>query len=446
MRIFSKQTPHRPNGMKQTALSEALNQTENELLLARHPFLADYADFLGELSLGRMVGVGNNGIVVTHPQDASKVVKISNGERGSHDLDKEFEAHTRIMEIVRMGHGSGALPESARVPQIFPALRVKGKTVLVMEKVEGQSFMTVAYLNSIRNDNAKYGETKSHPNADELVLLRDMTDYRVADFLERNYGIGFDHFLKDWGAPVSAGIWAVNNELKLSKTAATGPNALSKLRGHLYENGVELTDSHGGNFMRGKDASVYAIDFGMTLVAREWKKTPFNVASNSKNRIEKRLSNLDYAPFVLHGRTYASIEGFWQGLKFPEGSEMRASVAAMSGLPSKKIGDSAEKSSTFEYLGQTYRVGSAEHQLLMKAALRAKFSQNPDCLQLLLATGNAEIIHEPVMKDGTPYPDSTTIPAAVFSRFLMEIRDELRKTPDAVVTETTAKTSNALEG
>ena len=82
----------------------------------------------------------------------------------------------------------------------------------------------------------------------------------------------------------------------------------------------------------------------------------------------------------------------------------------------------------------------------MKAALRAKFSQNPDCLQLLLATGNVEIIHDPKRKDGTSYPDSTSIPAAVFSRFLMEIRDEFRKTPDAVVTETATKTSNALEG
>lgn len=345
-----------PDMQNVSAAPVTAERSENERILARHPFLAEYQGFLGELSLSRMVGVGNNGIVIVHPQDVSKVVKISNGERGSHDLDKECEAHTRIMEIVRTGHEAGALPESARVPQIYPSVRVGGRTVLVMEKVEGQSFMTVAYLNSIRNDNAKYGETKTRPNAEELSLLRAMTDYQVADFLESRYGTGFEHFLKDWGAPVSAGIWAVNNELRLSKSAATGPNALSKLRGHLYENGVELTDSHGGNFMRGKDSSVYAIDFGMTLVAREWKKSPFNVASNSKNRIEKRLSNLDYAPFVLHGRTYASVEGFWQGLKFPEGSEMRASVAAMSGLASKKIGDSGEKSSTFEYLGQTYRV------------------------------------------------------------------------------------------
>lgn len=409
------------------AAPEAERQNENERLLARHPYLAEYAEFLGELSLDRMAGIGNNGIIVTHPQGASKVVKISNGERGSHDLNKEYEAHTRIMETVRTGHESGVLPLSARVPEIYPALSVNGKTVLVMEKVEGQSFMTAAYLNSIRNDNAKYGEATTRPNVEELAFLRVMTDYQVAYYLELHYGTGFDHFLKDWGAPVSAGIWAVNNELRLSKTAATGPNPLSKLRGYLYENGVELTDSHGGNFMRGKDGSVYAIDFGMTLTAREWKKVPFNVASNSKNRIEKRLSNLDYAPFVFNGQAYASIEGFWQGLKFPEGSEMRAQVAAMSGLSSKRIGDTAEKSETFQYLDETYQVGLARHQSLMKLALRAKFAQNPDCLQLLLATGDAQIIHEPKMKDGTPYPDSTTIPAEVFSRFLMEIRDEFRK-------------------
>lgn len=409
------------------AAPEAERQNENELLLARHPYLAEYAEFLGELSLDRMVGIGNNGIIVIHPQDASKVVKISNGERGSHDLDKEYEAHTRIMETVRMGHESGVLPLDARVPEIYPALCVNGKTVLVMEKVEGQSFMTVAYLNSIRNDNAKYGEATTRPNAEELAFLRVMADYQVTQYLERHYGTGFDHFLKDWGAPVNAGIWAVNNELRLSKTAATGPNPLSKLRGYLYENGVELTDSHGGNFMRDKDGSVYAIDFGMTSVPGEWKKIPFNVASNSKNRIEKRLSNLDYAPFVFNRQAYASIEGFWQGLKFPEGSEMRAQVAAMSGLPSKKIGDTAEKSGTFQYLGETYQVGFARHQSLMKLALRAKFSQNPDCLQLLLATGDAEIVHDPKRKDGTSYPDSTTIPAEVFSRFLMEIRDEFRK-------------------
>lgn len=172
--------------------------SESERILSRHPFLTDYLGFLGELSLDRMVGVGNNGIVVTHPEDGSKVVKISNGERGSHDLEKEYEAHTRIMETVRMGHASGALPESARVPQIFPAIRVGGKTVLVMEKIEGQSFMTAAYLNSLRNDNAKYGESKSRPNAVETTVLRSMTDYQVADFLEGRYGTGFDHFLKDW--------------------------------------------------------------------------------------------------------------------------------------------------------------------------------------------------------------------------------------------------------
>jgi predicted NAD-dependent protein-ADP-ribosyltransferase YbiA (DUF1768 family) len=73
-------------------------------------------------------------------------------------------------------------------------------------------------------------------------------------------------------------------------------------------------------------------------------------------------------------------------------------------------------------------VGSFEHQELMYWAIRAKLEQNPDVLKLLLATGNAKIIHEPKKKDGTPYPDSETIPASIFSGFLMKLRDELALT------------------
>lgn len=123
---------------------------------------------------------------------------------------------------------------------------------------------------------------------------------------------------------------------------------------------------------------------------------------------------------------------------------MRAQVAAMSGLSAKTIGDTAQKSETFQYLDEIYPVGFARHQSLMKLALRAKFAQNPDCLQLLLATGDAQIIHHPLRKDGTPYPDSTTIPAEIFSRFLMEVRDEFRKSAAEVEGETVERVSGIL--
>jgi len=98
----------------------------------------------------------------------------------------------------------------------------------------------------------------------------------------------------------------------------------------------------------------------------------------------------------------------------------------MHGIESKKVGNDAPKSETFAYNGQVYRVGSPEHQELMKRIIRAKLEQNPHILKLLLESGDTEIIHRPLRKDGTPYPDSTTVPERIFSGFLMELREEFR--------------------
>jgi hypothetical protein len=68
----------------------------------------------------------------------------------------------------------------------------------------------------------------------------------------------------------------------------------------------------------------------------------------------------------------------------------------------------------------------------MKRVIRAKLEQNPHILKLLLDTGNTEIIHRPVRKDGTPYPDSTTVPEKIFSGFLMELREEFRSLASVV--------------
>jgi hypothetical protein len=46
-------------------------------------------------------------------------------------------------------------------------------------------------------------------------------------------------------------------------------------------------------------------------------REPINVLSSSKDESIRLISNLAHTPFELDGRSYASIEGFWQGLKFP---------------------------------------------------------------------------------------------------------------------------------
>jgi hypothetical protein len=53
--------------------------------------------------------------------------------------------------------------------------------------------------------------------------------------------------------------------------------------------------------------------------------------------------------------------------------------------------------------------------------------QNPEVLKLLLDTGNKQIAHVLKTPDGRILPDSKTIPAAVFSQILMDLRKELKQ-------------------
>ena len=178
-----------------------------------------------------------------------------------------------------------------------------------------------------------------------------------------------------------------------------------------------------------------------------WQNEPIiNVASNSENPTEAILSNLANTPFELDGKTYASVEAFWQWLKFSN-EEERMKISGMFWIASKKIGDAGDnREGHFEYLWRQYVVGSMEHHELMYRAIRAKLEQNPETLKLLLETGDAPIIHEPRKKDGTPYPDSTTIPATVFSWMLMRLRDELSpaRSWTEKATELFAKTAAGL--
>lgn len=68
------------------------------------------------------------------------------------------------------------------------------------------------------------------------------------------------------------------------------------------------------------------------------------------------LSNFAPTPFTFHGHRYASLEGFWQMMKYPENAAdpratapgvhwvyTRAQVAQLSSFAAKKAGDLAEQ-------------------------------------------------------------------------------------------------------
>jgi len=150
-----------------------------------------------------------------------------------------------------------------------------------------------------------------------------------------------------------------------------------------------------------------------------------NIGSRGKTDLERGLSNFAETPFELWGEKYASVEGFWQSLKFPKLSDKRR-VAKLSGVEAKRAGREAPKSDTFLWQGSKIKVGSPEHHQLMRIAVKAKLKQNRGILKLLLQSGDEPITHVLTDREGNVLPDSKTIPSAVFSRILVDLRSEFR--------------------
>lgn len=154
------------------------------------------------------------------------------------------------------------------------------------------------------------------------------------------------------------------------------------------------------------------------------------------------LSNFAATPFTFHGVRYESVEGFWQMMKYPEGSEdpratfagvtwahTRAEVGRMTAFEAKHAGDAADANMrrmgitwvSFEGRRFEYRPKEpGEHYRLIVAATRAKVAQNADVRRVLLATG--DLVLRP------DHHQEADAPAAWrYYDILMGIRAELRE-------------------
>jgi predicted NAD-dependent protein-ADP-ribosyltransferase YbiA (DUF1768 family) len=148
-------------------------------------------------------------------------------------------------------------------------------------------------------------------------------------------------------------------------------------------------------------------------------REPLNVGYRSPDWRIKLISNFAPTPFELDGREYASVEGFWQGLKFPSEADRRRIGQLVAG-EAKRAGEAAVPAETFAYEGARIVPGTHAHWTLMERACRAKFSQNDDARSALLATGTRPLTH--VMRR-----DSTTIPGAIMAEIWMRLRKRLQK-------------------
>jgi predicted NAD-dependent protein-ADP-ribosyltransferase YbiA (DUF1768 family) len=152
------------------------------------------------------------------------------------------------------------------------------------------------------------------------------------------------------------------------------------------------------------------------------------------------LSNFAATPFTFRGRRYASVEGFWQMMLYPEGPSdprvttgipwphTRAQVAAMTAFNAKDAGTAAEENMrklgidwvTFEGRRMPYRSPTkGEHYRLIVAAMRAKLDQNPKVREILLATGSLTLLPDHIQEPDAP-------PEWRYFQIWVELRAELQ--------------------
>ena len=195
---------------------------------------------------------------------------------------------------------------------------------------------------------------------------------------------------------------------------------------------AELSDGHVYQ-LRAKDQTLVLHDLGPKEFAC---RLPINVHFRSGTPGVRLISNLARTPFFFDGAHYQSVEGFWQGLKFPD-PKKRLEMAELYGLGAKRAGEPAEPTGDFLYGGRTVQAGSPEHWRLMREACRAKFLQNAEARDALLATGERQLVHR--MKR-----DSVTIPGAIMADIWTRIRAELQSLraksawPDAAANDETS--------
>lgn len=159
------------------------------------------------------------------------------------------------------------------------------------------------------------------------------------------------------------------------------------------------------------------------------------------------LSNFAATPFDFRGKRYASLEGLWYSMYYPEGPDdprashpevtwrhTRPELERMVGFEAKEAGELAEANMavmgidwiTFEGERIEHKgAGQARHYEIIEAATRAKVRQNPEVREVLMATG--DLVLKPDHTTGEDDP-----PAWRYYKIYMKLRAELKIDPKAL--------------
>ena len=150
------------------------------------------------------------------------------------------------------------------------------------------------------------------------------------------------------------------------------------------------------------------------------------------------LSNFAATPITYQGKSYASLEGAWQSMKYPESAQdlrygldklphKRGDVEKMTAHDAKRAGSFASKLMkkhgvnwvSFNGKKMTYRTKEkGEHYKLIKNLMKLKLEQNSLVRKVLLSTGSLSLLPDHHTRIDSP-------PAWKYNHIWMDFRESL---------------------
>lgn len=224
---------------------------------------------------------------------------------------------------------------------------------------------------------------------------------------------------------------AVTNKAEVKKTVLDdGTLIIEKPDGMTitkYKNGDTKFTNQDGSVLNQANGWVIRYDRAGVEISRDRPKgripadeRPFNVASMNVDPLAKAMSNLNQRPFVLDGIKFESVEGFYRWLQWSQDPAKAGQMPALFGVEARRAGKGCQfTEATFR--GETFELGSPKHHEVIKLAIRESLRQNPELAQQFATTHPRPIIHNTGRRESA----NTKLPGTVFSRLLMEVRQEI---------------------
>lgn len=145
-----------------------------------------------------------------------------------------------------------------------------------------------------------------------------------------------------------------------------------------------------------------------------------NISSGSLDPRARIISDRSRTVFSLGGEKFASMEGFKQAIKFPEGHPLRKVASGLAGKAAAQTGKYAKKTRYHHWEGRQIVFRSPEYYALIEKAYRARFNQSRRAMSALRDTKGMKLIRDL----GYPEPPCVDVPAEKYIAILNTIRQE----------------------